>query len=79
MILQMQAIAQYQLGGLYMKGLGIPQNLPEAARWYRRAADDGVVAAQIMVWSDARRRQRCSARLRPSAHVVQPCRRTRKR
>ena len=78
MILQMQAIAQYQLGGLYMKGLGVPQNLMEAARWYRRAADHGVVAAKYG-WRDVRRRQRCAARLRPSPHVVQPCRSTRKR
>lgn len=49
MILQMQAIAQYQLGGLYMKGLGVQENLMEAARWYRRAADHGVVPAQVMI------------------------------
>ena len=50
MNLQMQAIAQYALGGLYMKGpIGVQQNLMEAARWYRRAADHGVVAAQMMI------------------------------
>ena len=32
-----------------MEGLGAPQNLTEAARWYRRAADHGVVAAQIVI------------------------------
>ena len=49
MDLQTQAIAQYTLGGLYMEGLGAPENLTEAARWYRRAADHGVVAAQIVL------------------------------
>ena len=45
----MQAIVQYQLGGLDMIGLGVPRKLTEAARWYRRVADHGVVAAQIVV------------------------------
>ena len=45
----MQAMAQYQLGGLYMEGLGVPRNLTTAAHWYRRAVDHGVVAAQITV------------------------------
>ena len=42
MDLQMQAMAQYQLGGLYMEGLGVPRNLTTAAHWYRRAADHGL-------------------------------------
>ena len=48
-VLQMQAIAQHELGGLYLNGLGVPRNYVEAARWYRLAANHGVVAAQIIL------------------------------
>lgn len=34
-----QAQAQAQLGRLYAKGQGVPQSYAEAAKWYRRAAD----------------------------------------
>jgi TPR repeat protein/S1-C subfamily serine protease len=38
--------AQYNLGVLYSHGEGVPQNHAEAARWYRRAADQGLADAQ---------------------------------
>src|SRR5450759_4601026 len=35
------AIAQNNLGVLYEKGQGLPQNYAEGAKWYRLAADQG--------------------------------------
>jgi TPR repeat protein len=35
------AKAQYLLGQLYTKGLGVSQNHYEAARWYRKSAEQG--------------------------------------
>ncbi len=43
---QGNAAAQVNLGNLYMKGLGVTQNYPEARRWYRSAADQGERMAQ---------------------------------
>src|SRR5690606_10451302 len=40
------SVAQYNLGSLYYRGQGVPQNHVEAARWYRRAADQGLAEAQ---------------------------------
>ena len=36
------ADAQYNLGGMYVKGEGVPQDYAEAARWFRCAADQGI-------------------------------------
>jgi TPR repeat protein len=41
--------AQYQLGRLFMYGLGVSQNYQEAARWYERAAERGCADAQFMM------------------------------
>jgi TPR repeat protein len=38
--------AQYSLGVLYETGEGISQNYDEAAKWYKRCADQGNAAAQ---------------------------------
>ena len=38
--------AQYNLGLMYTKGQGVPQDFKEAVRWYRLAADQGVASAQ---------------------------------
>ncbi len=40
-------VSQLYLGTLYEKGLGVPQNYVEAARWYRKAADWGNATAQF--------------------------------
>jgi TPR repeat protein len=40
------AYAEYNLGWMYDKGEGVPQNDAEAVRWYRLAADKGYAAAQ---------------------------------
>lgn len=45
----MNANAQYSLGRMYRKGLGVPQDHREAAKWLRRAADQGNVLAQMEV------------------------------
>ncbi len=35
------APAQYNIGSMYKNGHGVPQDYAEAARWYRRAAEQG--------------------------------------
>lgn len=40
------AIAQNRLGLCYQEGKGVSKNTEEAARWYRMAADQGLVVAQ---------------------------------
>lgn len=39
--------AQYQLGLMYYRGEGLPQDYEKAALWYRRAAERGDVDAQL--------------------------------
>jgi TPR repeat protein len=39
--------AQYKVGLTYDVGVGAPQDLAEAATWYRKAADQGHPAAQF--------------------------------
>ena len=43
---QGDAEAQYRLGRLYTKGLGVPQDYTQAADLYRKAAEQGNAAAQ---------------------------------
>ena len=43
--------AQYNLGGMYYTGRGVPQNYAEAARWYQMAAEQGFVYAQLNLGS----------------------------
>ena len=40
------ATAQYNLGLLYDKGQGVPQDDQEALRWWRKAAEQGLAEAQ---------------------------------
>ncbi len=40
------ADAQFNLGVMYAKGQGVPQDDTEAARWYRLAAEQGLADAQ---------------------------------
>ncbi len=44
---QGDAVAQYNLGGMYYNGNGVPQDYAEAVKWYRRAADQGDADAQF--------------------------------
>lgn len=39
-------IAQYNLGICYVKGDGVPQDLAEAAKWFRNVADQGFAQGQ---------------------------------
>ncbi len=41
------AEAQFQLGLLSAQGQGVPQNIAEAAKWFRKAAEQGYAPAQI--------------------------------
>jgi TPR repeat protein len=43
---QGDAEAQYNLGLMYNEGKGVPQNYFEAAKWYQKAADQGLVKAK---------------------------------
>ena len=43
---QGNAIAQYNLGLMYHKGKGVPQNYKTAMKWYRLAAKQGNAGAQ---------------------------------
>ena len=38
---QGDAAAQFQLGWMYYNGLGIPENVKESVKWYKRAAEKG--------------------------------------
>jgi uncharacterized protein len=40
------ANSQYNLGMLYARGLGLPQDYRKAVEWYEKAAAQGVAAAQ---------------------------------
>ena len=44
---QGNARAQHNLGFMYDKGEGVPQNHAEAVKWYRRAADQGDPRSQF--------------------------------
>ena len=39
-------LAQYYLGRMYNSGEGVPKDMPQALRWYRRAAERGNPLAQ---------------------------------
>ena len=43
---QGQSTAQYNLGFMYDKGLGVPQDDAQAVTWYRKAAEQGLPLAQ---------------------------------
>ena len=41
--------AQFNLGSMYEKGEGVPENDAEAVKWYRKAADQGNADAQLIL------------------------------
>ncbi len=43
--------AEYELGARYAEGRGVPQSLPEAVRWFERAANAGFAPAQFRLAS----------------------------
>jgi len=43
------ARAEYMLAACYGKGQGVPQDLEQAAYWYRKSADQGYADAQDML------------------------------
>lgn len=44
-------LAFYEIGARFTEGRGVPENMAEAAKWYQRAADAGVVPAQYRLAS----------------------------
>ncbi|HEV7319179.1 MAG TPA: peptidoglycan-binding protein [Ensifer sp.] len=44
-------LAFYEIGARFSEGRGVPENMAEAAKWYQRAADAGVVPAQYRLAS----------------------------
>ena len=47
---QGEAEAQLQLGLLYARGKGLPQDYAEALKWFRLAAAQGNAEAQFSLW-----------------------------
>ncbi len=45
--LQGDVQAQFELGNMYLKGQGIPQNIIKAQQWFEKAAEQGLPAAQF--------------------------------
>ena len=45
------ASAQTSLGLMYFHGEGVPEDMREAARWFRKAAEQGVATAQYTLVS----------------------------
>ena len=45
----LSADSQYNLGLLYYKGKGVPQDYVKAAEWFTRAANQGIVNAQVFI------------------------------
>ena len=43
------AVAQFNLGGMYAIGRGVPEDDTEAVRWYRLAADQGDAFSQVIL------------------------------
>ena len=48
---QGDAISQYNLGLMYDRGVGVPEDDTEAVRWYRLAAEQGDAPAQYFLGS----------------------------
>ncbi len=46
---QGNAEAQFNLGNMYRKGLGVPQDYAEAVNWFRKAAEQGHAKAQLFL------------------------------
>ncbi len=44
---QGDADAQFNLGGMYAEGRGVPQDYARAVKWSRKAAEQGVAEAQF--------------------------------
>ena len=54
-------VAQSNLGWMYRKGKGVPQDYKTTVKWYRLAAEQGVcLNAQSQSGLDVRQRKRCS-------------------
>ena len=58
------AAAQYNLGVIYDKGQGVPEDNAEALKWYRLAAEQGDADAQNNLLAD-RNRSRCDGQTCP--------------
>jgi len=48
---QGHTFAQFSLGDMYNKGLGVPQDYKQAVAWYRKSAEQGYVSAQLNLGS----------------------------
>ncbi len=60
------AMANYQLGHLYMTGTGVSLDYGEAAKFLHAAAEQGLPEAEVASGLSLRKRQRCAARLSKS-------------
>ena len=62
--------AQFNLGVMYEKGRGVPQDDAEAVKWYRLAAEQGNAYAQINLGAMYRQRPGRAAGRRGGGEVV---------
>ena len=69
---QGQAPAQNNLGLMYTKGQGVPQDYKAAVRWYRLAADQGDAFAQHNLAAQVRKRTGRFTEHSDSVEVVSP-------
>lgn len=75
------AMAQVNLGAMYVEGAGVPQDYAEAVKWIRLAAEQGEAEGQLLLGGIVRLRQGRAAGLCRGGEVVPargragPCRR----
>jgi len=67
---QGEADVQFNVGLMYDKGKGVPQDDAEAVKWYRKAADQGHADAQKQSRHFVCQRPWCTAGLRFSLYVA---------
>ena len=63
-------LAQFSLGMMYANGKGVPQDLTQAANWFRKAADQGNADAQANLGAMYAKGKGVSQELDPSRRLV---------
>jgi len=43
-------MSQFSMGEAYLRGWGAPRDIREAARWYRKAAEQGQCGCAVRTW-----------------------------
>ena len=66
------AVAQNNLGVMYMKGQGVPRDAQQAVAWFRKAAEQGLASARINLDAMYSPREALGARPSPEAPLSPP-------